>query len=56
MSGNIFYRLDPLMICLALMGVLIVTTEIGFWAKRRKKAGSDNIEKADIALILAKYV
>jgi hypothetical protein len=52
MTGNIFYRLDPLLICLVLMGVLIVTAEIGFWAKRRKKAGSDNIEKADIALIL----
>jgi len=52
MSGNIFYRLDPLLICLALMGVLIVTAEIGFWTKRRKKAGSDNIEKGDIALIL----
>ena len=52
MSGNIFYRLDPLMICQVLMGVLIVTVEIGFWAKGRTKAGSGNIEKADIALIL----
>ena len=53
MSGNIFYRLDPLMICLALVGVLIVTAEIGFWVKKgRVKAGSDSIEKGDIALIL----
>jgi hypothetical protein len=34
------------------MGVLIVAAEIGFWAKRRKKDGSDSIEKSDIALIL----
>jgi hypothetical protein len=52
MSGNIFYRLDPLMICLALMGVLIVTVEIGFWTKGSKKGGSDSIERTDIALIL----
>jgi len=53
MSGNIFYRLDPLLICLTLMGVLIVTVEIGFWVKKKKvKGGSDSIEKADIALIL----
>jgi hypothetical protein len=53
MSGNIFYRLDPLLICLVLMGVLIVTVEIGFWVRKgRVKGGSDSIEKADIALIL----
>ena len=38
MSGNIFYRLDPLLICLVLMGVLIAAVEIGFWAKGRMKA------------------
>jgi hypothetical protein len=53
MSGNIFYRLDPLLICLALMGVLIVAVEIGFWVtKGRVKGGSDSIERTDIALIL----
>src|SRR4030043_966010 len=52
MSGNIFYRLDPLLICLAFIGVLLVIVEIGFRAKGRTKAGSDSIEKADIALIL----
>ena len=53
MSGNIFYRLDPLLICLVFMGVLIAAVEIGFWVKKgRVKGGSDSIEKADIALIL----
>ena len=53
MSGNIFYRLDPLLICLAFMGVLIVTVEIGCWVKRGgMKGGSNSIEKADIAFIL----
>ena len=53
MSGNIFYQLDPLLICLVLMGVLVAALEIGFWVKKgRAKGGSDSIEKADIALIL----
>jgi hypothetical protein len=53
MSGNIFYRLDPLLICLVLMGVLVAALEIGFWVKKGMvKGGSDSIEKADIALIL----
>jgi hypothetical protein len=53
MSGNIFYRLDPLLICLVLIGVLVVASEIGFWVKKGMvKGGSDSIEKADIALIL----
>ena len=53
MSGNIFYRLDPLLICLVLMGVLIAALEIGFWVKMGMvKGGSDSIEKSDIALIL----
>jgi hypothetical protein len=50
-SGNLFYRLDPLLICLVLMGVLITALEFGFWAKGRK-GDSDSIEKGDIALIL----
>jgi hypothetical protein len=52
MSGNVFYRLDPLLICLAFAGLLLVAVEIGFRAKGRKKADSDNIEKSDIAPIL----
>ena len=53
MSGNIFYRLDPLLICLVLMGVLVGALEIGFWVKKGGvKGGSDSVEKADIAIIL----
>ena len=52
MSGNIFYRLDPLLICLVLMGMLLVAEEFGFRVKGRTRPRSDNIEKADIALIL----
>ena len=52
MSGNIFYRFDPLLICLVFMGVLLVAEEFGFRTKGWAKPGSDSIEKADIALIL----
>jgi hypothetical protein len=52
MTGNIFYRLDPLLTCLVLMGVLVAVVEIGFWVKGREKAGANSIEKGDIALIL----
>ncbi len=53
MSGNIFYRLDPLLICLVLTGLLVAALEIGFWIKRGVvKGGSDGIEKSDVALIL----
>jgi hypothetical protein len=52
MSGNIFYRLDPLLICLVFMGVLLVAEELGFRVKGRTRSGSDSIEKADIALVL----
>ena len=52
MSGNIFYRLDPLLICLVLVGVLLAAEELGFRVKGTTKPGSNNIEKADIALIL----
>ena len=52
MPGNIFYRLDPLLICLVFMCVLLVAQELGFRVKGRTRPDSDNIEKADIALIL----
>ncbi len=52
MLGNIFYRLDPLLICLVLMGLLLVAEEVGFRVKSRKRSDSDNIERTDIALIL----
>ena len=52
MSENIFYRLDPLPICLVLMGELLAAEEVGFRVKGRMRSGSDSIEKGDIALIL----
>jgi len=52
MSGNIFYRLDPLLICLVLVGVLLVAEEVGFRVKGRTSLGSDSIEKGDVALVL----
>ncbi len=52
MLENIFYRTDPLLICLVLIGVLIVAEESGFRVKTRRKAGPDAIEKGDVALIL----
>ena len=52
MSGNIFYRFDPLLICLALIGVLLVAEEVGFRVKGRPKPGSEGTERADIAVIL----
>src|SRR5208283_1153139 len=52
MWGNIFYRSDPLSICLVLMAVLVAVVEIGFWTKGKTKAGPNSIQTADIALIL----
>src|SRR5512136_1929871 len=52
MSGNMFYRLDPLVVCLVRMAVLFLAEELGFRVKGRTRPGSDNIEKADIALVL----
>ncbi len=52
MSENMLYRLDPVLICLVLMGVLVVAEELGFRVRKTASSGSDNIEKADIALIL----
>ncbi len=52
MSGNIFYRLDPLLICLGLIGALLVAEEVGFRVNTKKRPGPDGIEKTDIALIL----
>ena len=53
MLGNAFYQLNPLLICLALFGVLMLAVEIGFWTKKTVvKGGPDSLEKEDIALIL----
>jgi hypothetical protein len=52
MAGNIFYRLDPFLICLVFMGLSLVAEESGFRAKWRMGSDSDSIEKTDIALIL----
>ncbi len=52
MSGNIFYRLDPLLICLVLMGVLLGAEEFGFRISRKFGPSSDNIGKGDIAFVV----
>jgi hypothetical protein len=53
MPGNIFYQSNPLLICLALMGLLILAVEAGFWTKKaRLKDGPDEIEKGDIAFMI----
>ncbi len=53
MQENIFYRLDPLLICLVLIGVLVAASEVGFWVKKRMaRGGPDTIGKGDIALII----
>jgi hypothetical protein len=53
MSLSILYRLDPRLICLVLMGVLVVASEIGYWVKKQgMKDAPGSIEKADTALII----
>jgi len=52
MLGNIFYRLDPLLICLVLMGVLLGAEELGFRLKGRGTHAADAIAKADVAFVL----
>jgi len=48
MSGNTFYRLDPVLICLALLGLLIAAEEVGFRAMKRTRAGSEKVENAAV--------
>jgi len=52
MLGNIFYRLDPLLICLVLMGMLLGAEELGFRLKGRATPARDAVEKTDVALVL----
>jgi hypothetical protein len=52
MSENILYRLDPLLICLALIGMLLVAEEVGFRVKGMLKPGSEGVETAHGAVIL----
>ncbi len=57
MPGNIIYRLDPLLICLILLGMLVAASELGFRVKKGKaQGGSDSLEKTDIALVLGAVV
>ena len=52
MSWDIFYRLDPLLICLVFIGVLLGAEEFGFRLKGRATPAPDAIEKTDVALVL----
>jgi len=52
MVENIFYRLDPLLVCMTLMVLLFAAAEVGFLAMKRQRPGSEKVENADIALIL----
>jgi hypothetical protein len=51
-AGNLFYRLDPFLVCVTLFALLLVAEEVGFRLRKRKLLGSESIEKGDIALIL----
>ncbi len=54
MVGNILYQANPLLICLALVGVLMLAVEIGFLSKKAAgKGGPDGGEKGDIAFLFA---
>jgi len=52
MSGSIFYRFDPIIICLILMGLLLTAEEFGFRLRARTRPDPDATEKTDIALVL----
>jgi hypothetical protein len=53
MFRTIFYRLDPLLICLALFGLLIAAEVAGFRiGKTRTRPGAQNTAQSDMALIL----
>ncbi len=52
MPENIFYRLDPIWICLALFVLLFLAQDVGFRIRARTKPGSNIVEKADVALIV----
>lgn len=57
MAVNIFYSLDPILICLVLLVVLVAASEFGFLVREgRAKDGSGADEKTDIALVLGAVV
>jgi len=51
-AENFFYRLDPLLICLVLLGLMFAAGEASFLAMKRPRPGSEKVENADVALIL----
>jgi len=51
MLANVFYRLDPFLVCLVLLALLLVAEEVGFRSRKRHRPGSQGIDKADFALI-----
>ncbi|MEI6915808.1 MAG: hypothetical protein WCL39_11800 [Armatimonadota bacterium] len=50
MSGNTFYQLNPLLICLVLIVILVAVLEMGFLAGKGR--GESVSDKSDIPLIL----
>lgn len=53
MLEEAFNSVNPIVVCLGLMGVLIGASGIGFWVKKRSaNGGGDGIVKSDLALIL----
>jgi hypothetical protein len=51
-AGNLFYRLDPFLVCVTLFALLLVAEGVGSRLRKRKLLGSESIEKGDIALVL----
>lgn len=52
MAEYLFYRLNPVLISLALLVLMVAAAEVGYLSARRTRPGSAKFEKADITLIL----
>ncbi len=52
MYDNLFYRSDPSLVCLALLGLLLAAKEVGFRFSRRARSRPGLPDDADIPLIL----
>ncbi len=52
MAEYLFYRLNPVLISLALMVLMAIAAEFGYLSAKRTRPGSEKFEKTDITLIL----
>jgi hypothetical protein len=53
MFGDLFYRSNPLLVCLALLGLLLAAREVGFMSARRGGPAPPAKEDRDLPIVLS---